>query len=177
MDTTPTDVVEQQLCSPPRRRRSTFFVRRDSLVPQQTPETVDADVTLSGTNDDRYKQDLASYVEKLLSEKEQWKKEVNNRRHKYHDLRQQYQLMAKAPSRTRISYASLSNEDIEFLKGKQNITKLIDSQASLHKSVLFTRELYKRAVELDNVIEEHVSDKIKKITDYVFENSTVEPLD
>ncbi|XP_028169369.1 uncharacterized protein LOC114359261 isoform X2 [Ostrinia furnacalis] len=164
--------VHESFRSPPRRRRSTFFERRDSV------ENIDpSQCAKSSTENDKHNQELQTYYEKLLVEKEQWKKEVNNRRNKYHDLRQQYQMAVKASSRSRISYSALSNEDIEFLKMKPNISKLVESQLKLHKSVKETRALYRRANELDDVILSFSEDKINKVTEYILENSTVEPVE
>lgn len=86
----------------------------------------------------------------------------------------QYQMTTKAPSRSRLSYSSLSNEDIEFLKAKVNISKLVDSQLKLHNSVKETQELYKKAIELDNVLLSHCEQKVNEVTDFILENSTIE---
>uniref|UniRef100_A0A1E1WLF2 Uncharacterized protein n=1 Tax=Pectinophora gossypiella TaxID=13191 RepID=A0A1E1WLF2_PECGO len=170
--------VNQTLQSPPRRRRSTFFEKRESIVPQTLSEHAEPNVCKQTTEtaDERI-ENLSRYYEKLLAEKEQWKKEVNSRRNKYHDLRQQYQMALKTPGRSRMSYSALSAEDIEFLKGKANIPKLVESQLKLHKSVKELRALYKRANELDSVIIKHCEEKVDKITEYIFENSTIEPKD
>lgn len=72
-----------------------------------------------------------------------------------------------------MSYSALSKEDIEFLKGKPNISKLVDSQQKLHKSVLQTRALYQRANDLDNVVLTRSESILNKVTDYILENSTV----
>lgn len=82
--------------------------------------------------------------------------------------------MANAPSRSRISYASLSNEDIEFLKGKHNISKLVDCQMEFHASVEATRHIYKRSVALDNVFVEYVENNINKINEHILENSMID---
>ncbi|CAH2100291.1 unnamed protein product [Euphydryas editha] len=169
--------VQQSFRSPPRRRRSTFFERRDSLMPQTFNDTLDPNVCKKLNEvDDKHQQELLRYHNNLLAEKQQWKTEVKNRGNKYHDLRQQYQMASKAPSRSRISYASLSNEDIEFLKAKVNTSKIVDNQLQLHKSVKDTRELYRKAMELDNLILSHCEENIKEITDYILENSTIEPI-
>lgn len=86
-------------------------------------------------------------------------------------------MAAKASSRSRMTYAALSNEDIEFLKGKPAISKLIDSQQKLHKSVKETRALFRRVNELDDVILNHCEEKINKVTEYILENSSVEPME
>uniref|UniRef100_A0A2A4JC38 Uncharacterized protein n=1 Tax=Heliothis virescens TaxID=7102 RepID=A0A2A4JC38_HELVI len=164
--------AHQSFRSPPRRRRSTFFERRDSIVPHTMSENVNPNKPESTVNERRC-EDMMRYYQKLLVEKEMWKKQVNERRNKYHDLRQQYQMAVKAPSRSRMSYSALSNEDIEFLKGKPNISKLVDSQQKLHKSVLETTALYRRANELDNVILSQSEKVVSTITDYILENSTV----
>ncbi|CAG5041666.1 unnamed protein product [Parnassius apollo] len=162
--------------SPPRRRRSTFFERRDSLVPQPLSENVDLNLCIKATdNKEKHNQDLLRYYNKLLDEKEQWKKEVKNRRNKYHDLKQQYQIAAKAPNRSRLSYSALSNDDIEFLKAKVGISKLVDSQLKLHKSIKQTYALFRRATELDDIILSNSEDKVKKITEHILDNSTLEP--
>ncbi|XP_035429696.2 uncharacterized protein LOC118262449 [Spodoptera frugiperda] len=166
--------AHQSFRSPPRRRRSTFFERRDSIVPHAMTENLNPNKKEAGANE-RHSEDLTRYYEKLLAEKEMWKKEVNERRNKYHDLRQQYQMAVKASSRSRMSYAALSNEDIEFIKGKPNISKLVDSQQKLHKSVLETRALYRRANELDNIILTQSENIVSMVTDYILENSTVGP--
>ncbi|XP_014369394.2 uncharacterized protein LOC106719548 [Papilio machaon] len=168
--------IQQSIRSPPRRRRSTFFERRDSLGPQLLSGKLELSVAKKDTDiNEKHNQELQSYYEKLLSEKEQWKKEVNNRKNKYHDLRLQYQLAVKSTSKAKICYSALTNEDIEFLKGKVNITKLIDSQTKLHKSVRESHALFKRAAELDNVILSHCEDKIKQINEYILDNSSIEP--
>ncbi|KAG6465089.1 uncharacterized protein LOC115453559 [Manduca sexta] len=167
--------VNQSFRSPPRRRRSTFFERRDSIVPTIT-DNVEQQSCKTDTNDTKRSQDLMKYYEKLLVEKEQWKKEVNDRRNKYHDLRQQYQISVKASSRSRMSYAALTNEDIEFLKAKPNISKLADAQQKLHKSVKETVALVKRMNELDDVVLKHSENIVNTITEYILENSTVEPM-
>ncbi|KAJ8734571.1 hypothetical protein PYW08_013821 [Mythimna loreyi] len=168
--------AHQSFRSPPRRRRSTFFERRDSIVPHTISENVNPTKIELDVNE-RRSEDMTRYYQKLLAEKEMWKKEVNERRNKYHDLRQQYQMAVKAPSRSRMSYAALSNEDIEFLKGKPNISKLVDSQQKLHKSVLETRALYRRANELDEVILTQSENIVSMVTDYILENSTVGPVE
>lgn len=86
----------------------------------------------------------------------------------------QYQIAVKASSRSRISYSALSNEDIEFLKAKPNLSKLVDSQQKLHKSVLQTRELLRRASELDEVILTNSEAMIDAVTNYILENSTLD---
>ncbi|KAJ8734257.1 hypothetical protein PYW07_014808 [Mythimna separata] len=168
--------AHQSFRSPPRRRRSTFFERRDSIVPHTMSENVNPTKIESDVNE-RRSEDMTRYYQKLLAEKEMWKKEVNERRNKYHDLRQQYQIAVKAPSRSRMSYSALSNEDIEFLKGKPNISKLVDSQQKLHKSVLETRALYRRANELDEVILTQSENIVSMVTDYILENSTIGPVE
>ncbi|CAB3257275.1 unnamed protein product [Arctia plantaginis] len=165
--------AQQSFRSPPRRRRSTFFERRDSIIPNTISETINVNNKDTGVKE-RQTQDLNRYYQKLLAEKEMWKKEVNERRNKYHDLRQQYQIAVKASSRSRISYSALSTEDIEFLKAKPNLSKLVDSQQKLHKSVLETRELFRRASELDNVILMNSEDMIDSVTNYILENSTLD---
>lgn len=86
-------------------------------------------------------------------------------------------MAVKAPARSRISYSPLSNDDIEFLKAKINISKLVESQLKLHKSVKETRALFRRASELDEVILSHCEDTVNKITEYVLDHSTVEPME
>ncbi|RVE53243.1 hypothetical protein evm_002076 [Chilo suppressalis] len=168
--------TNQSFRSPPRRRRSTFFERRESFVPQSL-KNIDPNIPLKMTENERHSPDLLVYHDKLLAEKEQWKKEVNSRKNKYHDLRQQYQMALKSSSRSRISYSALSTEDIEFVKAKPNISKLVESQSKLHKSVKEARALYRRANELDDVILRYSEDKVNRITEYILENSTVEPID
>ncbi|KAL4703161.1 hypothetical protein ACJJTC_016762 [Scirpophaga incertulas] len=163
--------------SPPRRRRSTFFEKRDSSTPQTLFELNTDPSAENDDGHDKINQELASYYLKLMCEKELWKKEVNNRKNKYHDLRQQYQIAAKSSSRSRISYSALSTDDIEFLKAKPNISKLIESQLKLHKSVKETQALVRRVNELDDVILRHSEDQINRITEYILENSTIEPVD
>lgn len=166
--------AHQSFRSPPRRRRSTFFERRDSIVPYTMTENVNPNKPESTVNERRC-EDMTRYYQKLLVEKEMWKKQVNERRNKYHDLRQQYQMAVKAPSRSKMSYTALSNEDIEFLKGKPNISKLADSQQQFHKSILQTSTLYRRANEIDNVILSQSEKVVSTITEYILENSTVGP--
>lgn len=86
-------------------------------------------------------------------------------------------MAARAPSRSRISYSALSNEDIEFLKAKVNISKVVENQTKLHKSVKETLALYRRAMELDNVILNDCEDKVNKITKYILDNSTIEAIE
>ncbi|KAG7303936.1 hypothetical protein JYU34_010850 [Plutella xylostella] len=162
--------------SPPRRRRSTFFVGRESLAPQPPEYHDDSECD---TETEEHKQNLSKYSADLLLEKERWKKEVNERRNKYHDLRQQYQLATKAPSRSRItsSYSSLTNDDIEFLKGKPNLSTFVQSQQKLHQSVKQTMALYRRLNKLDNDMLAYSESKVNKVTEYIFENSTVEPME
>lgn len=93
------------------------------------------------------------------------------------NVSRQFQMATKAPSRSRISYASLSNEDIEFLKAKVNISKIVNSQLQLHKCVNETKELYRKAMELDNHLLSYCEEKVKEITDYILENSTIEPIE
>ncbi|CAH2068304.1 unnamed protein product, partial [Iphiclides podalirius] len=145
---------------------------KDAVVPLS--ENLDLIANKKFDFNEKRTQELQRYYDKLLNEKEQWKKEVNNRRNKYHDLRQQYQIAAKAPSRSRISYSSLLNEDIEFLKGKVGITKLVESQMKLHKSIKETHALFKRAMELDDVILSYSEDKVRKITEHILDSSSVE---
>ncbi|CAK1599460.1 unnamed protein product [Parnassius mnemosyne] len=167
--------LQQSFRSPPQRRRSTFFERRDSLVPQPLSENINLNLSKKATDDkEKHNQDLLRYYNVLVAEKEQWKKEVNNRRNKYHDIREQYQIAAKAPSTSRLSYSTLSDDDIEFLKGKVSISKLVDSQLKLHKSVKEAHALFKRATELDDVILSNSEDKVKKITEHILDNSTLE---
>lgn len=93
------------------------------------------------------------------------------------NVSRQFQMATKAPSRSRISYASLSNEDIEFLKAKVNISKIVNSQLQLHKCVNETKDLYRKAMELDNQLLNYCEEKVKEITDYILENSTIEPIE
>lgn len=44
----------------------------------------------------------------------------------------------------------------------------------LHKSVKEIHALFKRAMELDNVILTYSEDKVKKISEHILDNSTVE---
>lgn len=83
-------------------------------------------------------------------------------------------MAVKASGRSRMSYSTLSNDDIEFIKGKCHINKLVESQQKLHKSVKETRALYKRACELDDVVLSLCEDKVNKITEYIIDNSTIE---
>lgn len=83
-------------------------------------------------------------------------------------------MAVKTPGPSQMSYSTLSNEDIEFIKGKCNISKLVESQQNLHKSLKETRALYKRACELDDVILNLCEGKVNKITEYIIDNSTIE---
>ncbi|XP_026764506.1 uncharacterized protein LOC113522864 [Galleria mellonella] len=169
--------AHQSFRSPPRRMRSTFFERRDSIVPQTLTEDADVDECKQTKFDSqKHNEELSRYYDKLLSEKDQWKKEVTNRQNKYHDLRHQYQMAVKTSSRSRMSYAALSNEDIEFLKAKPNIAHLVECQQKLRKSVKETRALFKRVNELDDVLLNYSEDKVNKITEYILENSSVDPV-
>lgn len=163
--------VHQSFRSPPRRRRSTFFERRDSIVPNIISEKK-KEIEVN----ERHTDDMMRYYQKLLSEQEMWKKETNEMRHKYDDIKQQYKT-TKSCSGSTMSFAALTDEDIKFFKSKLNVTKLIDSQQKLHKCVLETRELYRRASELDNVILTNSENRVKIVTDYILENSTIDPVD
>ncbi|KAJ0180969.1 hypothetical protein K1T71_003054 [Dendrolimus kikuchii] len=168
--------VQQSFRSPPRRRRSTFFERRDSIVPQPAPENIKTEICINETESEKRLDHLSSYYNKLLAEKVGWKNEAIERRHKYHDLRQQYDISTKSSSISRMSYSTLTNEDIDFLKGKPNIYKLYESQQKLHKSMKETIAIIRRANELDDVILSYSEDKVNRITEYILENSTVEPV-
>ncbi|XP_068628912.1 uncharacterized protein [Battus philenor] len=167
--------ANQSFRSPPRRRRSTFFERRNSIAPAPVLENFEINYCnkVPDSNQNHYEH-LQRYYDQLLSEKDQWKKEVNNRKNKYHDLKQQYQLAVKTTSKSKISYSSLSNEDIEFLNGKISISKLTDSLTKLHESIKKTHAVYKRASDLDDVILSNIEDKVQEITDNVLENSRIE---
>ncbi|XP_053601725.1 uncharacterized protein LOC128670238 [Plodia interpunctella] len=170
--------AQESFRSPPRRRRSTFFERRDSIVPQCLAENVDTNVCKNNQFDEKQNEELSRYYDKLLLEKEQWKKEVKSRRHKYDDLKEQYEIAAKSSNKSiSMSLAALSKEDIEFLNGKPNISKLIDSQQKLHKSVKETRALYRRAIELDDVILDYCEEKVNTVMEHILENSTIEPVE
>ncbi|XP_013183339.1 uncharacterized protein LOC106129352 [Amyelois transitella] len=170
--------AHQSLRSPPRRRRSTFFERRDSIVPQFLSENVDTNACKKTDTNDKVTEELTRYYEKLLLEKEQWKKEVKSRRHRYDDLKEQCEMAAKSSNKSiSMSLAALSKEDIEFLNGKPNLSKLIDSQQKLHKSVKETCALYSRANDLDDIILNDCERKINTITEHILENSTVEPVE
>lgn len=168
--------IQQSFRSPPRRRRSTFFERRESMAPQALTENLETISCKKDSLESLRTQNLNSYYEKLLLEKDQWKKEVNDRRNKYHDLRQQFQITVKAPSRSIMSYSALSNDDIEFLKAKPNLSKLIEAQQKLHKSVKEVMALVHRTQELDDIVLRNSEEKVTQITEYILENSTVEPL-
>ncbi|KOB68620.1 Acetaldehyde dehydrogenase (Acetylating) [Operophtera brumata] len=73
-----------------------------------------------------------------------------------------------------MSYSALSNEDIEFLKAKPNISKLVDSQQKLHTSVKETMALVRRAYELDKVFLDFCEEQVNRIIEHIMENSTVE---
>lgn len=83
----------------------------------------------------------------------------------------------KSSARSRISYSTLTNEDIEFLKGKPNIANIAENQIKLHKSVQVLKGLYMRSNELDNVIVKKCEGNVNKITNYILENSTVDLID
>ncbi|XP_023950651.2 uncharacterized protein LOC112054936 [Bicyclus anynana] len=167
--------AQKSFSSPPRRRRSTFFERRDSIVPQPVIENIDPNVCKKLNEvDEKRQQDLKRYHDILLAEKNDWKAEVKCRRNKYHHLKQQFQIASNASKKSRISYAVLSNENIEFLKGKANISQLADSQAEFHKSVMQTRELYRRAMELDNIVFDYCEKNLSAVTDHILQNSNIQ---
>lgn len=83
-------------------------------------------------------------------------------------------MAVKVPSQSRMSYSALSNEDIEFLKAKPNISILVDSQQKLHTSVIETMALVRRANELDKEFLDFCEGQVNKITEHILENSTVE---
>ncbi|CAK1548164.1 unnamed protein product [Leptosia nina] len=163
---------DQQLPkSPPRRRRSTFFVRRESIVPDPPPKRTFVDAE----PDRQQNEQLLQYCKDLQNEKQQWKDEVRQRRNDYHELREQCK-MAKnaAPTRSEMCYSALTDEDIEFLNQKINLSKLCESQQALHKEVEVTRAFYRRAMELDNEILNRCEENVHKIQDNILENSTVD---
>ncbi|XP_059060341.1 uncharacterized protein LOC131853463 [Achroia grisella] len=168
--------AHQSFRSPPRRRRSTFFERRDSVAPQPLTENIDNVCKQNIVDNQKHSDELSRYYNKLLSEKEQWKKEVTSRQNKYHDLKHQYKMAQTSSSRSRLSYAALSNEDIEFLNAKPNTAHLIECQQKLHKSVKETRALFKRVNELDDVLLSYSEEKVNKITQFILENSSVDPM-
>lgn len=86
----------------------------------------------------------------------------------------QYEIAAKVSGISQITFSALSNEDIQFINGKCNISKLVESQQKFHKSVKESRALYKRACELDNIILSVCEDTVNKITEYIIDNSTIE---
>ncbi|XP_045510486.1 uncharacterized protein LOC123705637 isoform X2 [Colias croceus] len=175
METSDIDNDPQRILkSPPPRRRSTFFERRDSIVSQPLSENVQDEAKNDLEEGNKCNQELERYYELLKGEKEQWQKEVNRRRNEYHDLRLQYQIAAKGSSRARLNYSVLNSEDMEFLKAKVNISKLVESQQKLQKSVKLTQALYRRALELDDVVLRTCEDKVKQITDYILDNSTID---
>lgn len=88
----------------------------------------------------------------------------------------QYELATKSSSTSRMSYSTLTNEDIDFLKAKPNIYKLYESQQKLHKSVKETIAIMRKVNELDDVILSYSEDNVQRITEYILENSTVEPV-
>ncbi|KAH9645779.1 hypothetical protein HF086_012506 [Spodoptera exigua] len=172
MDTSMNETeAHQSFRSPPRRRRSTFFERRDSIVPHAMSENLNPFKKETEAND-RHSEDLTRYRKALHLTS---KYHLEGYKLNYTLCCRQYQMAVKASSRSRMSYSALSNEDIEFIKGKPNISKLIDSQQKLHKSVLEARALYRRASELDNVILTQSENIVSMVTDYILENSTIGP--
>lgn len=79
--------------------------------------------------------------------------------------------MAKKSDKVRINYSILSNEDIEFLRGKPNLTDLVDSVKRLQKATNATYALYKRLEELDNVILERAEGQVERMTKHLLDNS------
>ncbi|CAH4035059.1 uncharacterized protein LOC123710413 [Pieris brassicae] len=159
--------------SPPRRRRSTFFVRRESLAP-----ALHAENKLDSTNGDERKahnEAVTKYYNALLYEKSLWKEELIRRRDVYQELRLQCKIAQKRPNSLESqTYSVLNAEDIEFLNRKINLSQLIERQQGLHKSVKIAQAFYRKATELENVILTNVESKIDKIHDYIFENSTMD---
>lgn len=82
-------------------------------------------------------------------------------------------MATKAPARSRMSYTALSNEDIEYLKAKPNLTKLVESQQKLHMSTKQAVALMRKVIELDEVIVSYCEDKVNQITQHILENSTI----
>ncbi|XP_061724644.1 uncharacterized protein LOC133530642 [Cydia pomonella] len=158
--------AENSSDTPPRRRRRSSFFERRSIVPEPSMH-IDADDTEDGEVDNEY---LNQYYAQLQSEKNQWKKEVQNRRGILHDAELQLKL-AKKSDKLRINYSILSNEDIEFLQAKPNLTDLVDSVRNLQKSTRETYALYKRAMELDEVVLRDVEGKVERVTRYLLERS------
>ncbi|XP_063370047.1 uncharacterized protein LOC134658348 [Cydia amplana] len=150
---------------PRRRRRSSFFERR-SIVPEPIMH-IDANDTEDGEVDEEY---LNQYYTQLQNEKNQWKKEVQNRRGILHDAELQLKL-TKNSDKIRINYSILSNEDIKFLEAKPNLTDLVDSVRKLQRSTRGTYALYKRAMELDEVVLRDVESKVERVTRYLLEHS------
>ncbi|XP_050663930.1 uncharacterized protein LOC126964692 [Leptidea sinapis] len=164
---------ESNLQQPPKRRRSTFFERRDSIMPQPAPDNIlDSQATIID-GDEKRKEELLRYYDQLMNEKQQWKREINEKRSKYHDLRQQLEIATASSSRSKLDYSVLTSEDIEFLNAKVNISKLVEIQQDLHKSLMQTKEFYRKASQLNNVIVSHCENKINEVTDYIIENSTI----
>lgn len=83
-------------------------------------------------------------------------------------------MAANAQSRSRMSYSALSNEDIEFLKAKVNISKVVDSQQKFHTSIKETIALVRKANDLDRVLLQFCEEKVNTITEYILENSMIE---
>ncbi|XP_048000349.1 uncharacterized protein LOC125237378 [Leguminivora glycinivorella] len=158
--------AENSADSPPQRRRRSSFFERRSIVPEPSMNII-ADDTNDEDADEEY---LNQYYTQLRSEKDQWKKEVQNRRGILHDAELQLK-MAKKSDKVRINYSILSNEDIEFLQAKPNLPDLVDSVRKLQKSTRETYELYKRAVELDEVVLRDVEGKVERVTKYLLEHS------
>ncbi|XP_063543029.1 uncharacterized protein LOC134751522 [Cydia strobilella] len=152
---------------PSRRRRSSFFERR-SMVPEPSMHN-DADDTEDREADEEY---LNQYHTQLRREKDEWKKEVKNRRGVLHDAELQLKLAKK--SKTRIDYSILSDEDVKFLEGRPNLTELVDSVNQLQKSTRETYALYQRAMELDEVVLRDVEGKVERVTKHLLEKSSNE---
>ncbi|GBP27830.1 hypothetical protein EVAR_94234_1 [Eumeta japonica] len=161
--------------SPPRRRRSTFFERRVSLAPQHDLE--DNDNSMNKKHKCKHQENLTKYCEKLSEEKDNWKKEVKDRRHIYHDIKQEFETKAKSTSKSIISYELMTNEDIAFLKGKPNIVKIAENQEKLYDTVKETRALFRRVTELDNIILNSCEDIVERVTQHILDNSTVDSVD
>lgn len=86
-------------------------------------------------------------------------------------------MAASASSSSRLSYAALTNEDIEFLNAKPNISKLVESQHKLHNITKVNVAFVRRANELEDVALELCEKRVNKITRHILEHSTVEPVE
>lgn len=83
----------------------------------------------------------------------------------------QYQMATK---KSRLSYSALTNEDIEFLNAKINLTKLVDSAGKLHDTTKSCVAFVMKANELDDEMLTLTEKKVDKVVQHLIEQSFLE---